>query len=98
MAAQLEGKRVAFLIANQGVEQVELTEPWRAVKSAGAEPVLVAPKPGLAHAMNHLAPGESFRVDVTVSDALDQNFDALVLPGGVANPDFLRTEPEAVRF
>jgi protease I len=96
--ALLAGRRIAFMIANEGAEQVELTEPWKAVEDAGGRPVLVAPKPGRAQAFNHLDKGNVFHVDVTVQDALEQEFDALVLPGGVANPDQLRTDPHAVRF
>ena len=98
MTSQLEGRRVAFLVANEGVEQVELTAPWEAVEHAGGQPVLVAPEPGYAQAFNHLDRADSFAVDVTVSDALGESFDALVLPGGVANPDRLRMQPKAVRF
>jgi protease I len=95
---QLHGRRVAFLVANEGVEQIELTAPWKAVERAGGQPILVAPEPGQTQAFNHLDRGDRFDVDVTVADALDQSFDALVLPGGVANPDHLRTLPHAVRF
>jgi protease I len=95
---QLQGRRVAFLVANEGVEQIELTAPWKAVEQAGGEPVLVSPESGKVQAFNHLAQGDTFAVDATVDDALVQTFDALVLPGGVANPDHLRTVPKAVRF
>src|SRR3954447_24527927 len=95
---ELAGKRVAFLVANEGVEQVELTEPWKAVERAGGAPVLVAPEAGKTQAFNHLDKGDSFDVDVTVDDAIGQSFDALVLPGGVANPDQLRMQPKAVHF
>jgi protease I len=98
MASALRGKRVAFLVANEGVEQVELSEPWAAVRAAGGDPVLVAPDSGDIQAFNHLDKGDQFPVDVTVDDAFEQSFDALVLPGGVANPDRLRMIPEAVRF
>jgi protease I len=98
MAAQLQHRRVAFLVANEGVEQVELTEPWNAVQEAGGEPVLVAPESGRVQAFNHLDRGDTFAVDVRVDDALGETFDALVLPGGVASPDHLRTLPKAVRF
>jgi protease I len=98
MAGSLQGKRIAFLTANEGVEQVELTEPWRAVKDAGGEPVLVAPKAGTVQAFNHLDKADAFPVDVAVEQADAAEFDALVLPGGVANPDQLRTQPAAVRF
>ncbi len=96
--AALEGRRVAFLVANEGVEEVELTQPWAAVSDAGGEPVLLAPKGGTVQAYNHLTPGEGFAVDVPLADAELDAFDALVLPGGVANADALRLSHEAVRF
>ncbi len=95
---ELKDKRVAFLVANEGVEQVELTEPLEAVRGAGAETELLAPDAGEVQAFNHLDKGERFEVDRTVGDADPSHFDALVLPGGVANPDQLRTKPEAVAF
>jgi len=98
MASQLDGRRVAFLVANEGVEQIELTEPWKAVENAGGQPVLVALEAGTVQAFNHLDRADTFPVDVSVEDAIDESFDALVLPGGVANPDQLRTHPKAVRF
>jgi protease I len=98
MANELKGKRIAFLVANEGIEQVELTEPWRAVKEAGGTPELVAPKPGRAQAMNHLDQADTFEVDRTVDSASADDYDGLVLPGGVANPDFLRTVKPAVAF
>jgi protease I len=98
MAEQLEGKRIAFLVANEGVEQVELTRPWDAVREAGAETELVAPDEGEVQAFNHLDKGDKFPVDRTVADANADEYDGLVLPGGVANPDILRTTPEAVQF
>jgi protease I len=98
MSNELEGARVAFLVANEGVEQVELTEPWQAVHAAGGEPVLVAPEAGEVQAFNHLDKGDSFPVDQIVADADPDAFVGLVLPGGVANPDQLRTEPDAVAF
>lgn len=94
----LDGKRVAFLVAQEGVEQVELTEPWKAVVQGGGRPVLVAPQSGEIQAFNHLDKGDQFHVDQTVADARPEEFDALVLPGGVANPDRLRMDPDAVRF
>ena len=96
MATQLQGKRVAFVVANEGIEQVELVEPWKAVEAAGGTPVLVAPGAGKVQAFNHLDKGDTFPVDVVAGDADAAGFDALVLPGGVANPDQLRTFPEAV--
>ncbi len=98
MAEELKGKRIAFLVANEGIEQVELTEPRKAVEAAGAETELVAPESGEVQAFNHLDKGDTFEVDVTAADADAGDYDGLVLPGGVANPDILRTEPEAVAF
>jgi len=98
MAGKLDGKRIAFLVANEGVEQVELTEPWKAVKESGGTPKLVALKSGKVQAFNHLDKGDTFEVDDTISKAKPDAYDALVLPGGVANPDRLRTEPKAVAF
>jgi protease I len=98
MAGVLDGREIAFLVANEGIEQVELTEPWRAVTEAGGRPVLVAPDAGEVQAFNHLDKGDRFPVDVTVAGADPHRFAGLVLPGGVANPDQLRTKPEAVAF
>jgi len=98
MAEKLQGKRVAFLMANEGVEQVELTEPLKAVQEAGAEAELIAPEAGEIQGFNHLDKADTFAVDETVGDVDADEFDALVLPGGVANPDQLRTKPEAVQF
>jgi protease I len=98
MSNELDGKRIAFLVANEGFEQVELAEPWKAVGNAGGQPVLVAPESGMAHGFNHLDRADSFKVDVPLAEAQPDAFDALVLPGGVANPDFLRMQPEAVHF
>jgi protease I len=97
MAQELSGKRIAFLVAPEGIEQVELTEPWQAVQDAGGEPVLVSTSTGEVQAFHHLDKADTFSVDATV-DAGADGFDALVLPGGVANPDYLRTQPEAVSF
>lgn len=98
MSSELQGKRVAFLVANEGVEQVELERPLAAVRDAGAEAELLAPEEGEVQAFNHLDKGDSFRADRAVGDADAGEYDALVLPGGVANPDQLRTKPEAVEF
>jgi protease I len=98
MANELQGQTVAFLVAPEGIEQVELTEPWKAIKGAGATPKLVSTKSGEAQAMNHLDKADTFTVDLTVDEASVDDFDALVMPGGVANPDFLRTEEKAVAF
>ncbi|MFC7590442.1 type 1 glutamine amidotransferase domain-containing protein [Nonomuraea antimicrobica] len=94
----LDGKTIAFLVAPEGVEQVELTEPWKAVKQAGGTPRLVSTAPGQIRAFDHLDRADTFAVDATVDDVDVASFDGLVLPGGVANPDILRTAPQAVRF
>jgi protease I len=98
MAKPLEGKKIAFLVANEGVEQVELTRPLDAVREAGAETELIAPEADEVQAFNHLDKADKFRVDHAVADAQAGDYDGLVLPGGVANPDILRTVPEAVQF
>ena len=94
----IQGKQVAFLVANEGIEQIELTEPWKAVEQAGGTPKLIAPKAGQAQAFNHLDKADTFNVDLTVDQAEPSAFDALVLPGGVANPDALRMDADAVGF
>jgi protease I len=98
MAGQLKGKRVAFLMANEGVEQVELTKPRKAIEEAGAQVDVIAPEAEQIQAVNHLDKADRFDVDKTVSDANADDYDAVVLPGGVANPDVLRTDEDAVRF
>jgi protease I len=97
VAGELQGKKVAFL-ATDGVEQIEYTEPRKAVEQAGAEANLVSLEPGEIQGFNHLDKGDRFPVDVEVSKASVDDYDGLVLPGGVANPDFLRANPDAVRF
>src|SRR3954454_9758351 len=97
MADELKGKKVAFL-ATEGVEQVELTEPWKAVEQAGGTPELVSVEDGEVQAFNHLDKADTFEVDRTVADADASDYDGLVLPGGVANPDFLRGDDDAVAF
>jgi len=94
MSNELAGRRIAFLVANVGVEQVELTSPWQAVKDAGGEPVLLAPEKEPVQT----EPAGSFDPDQAVGDVLAEDFAALVLPGGVANPDKLRLVPEAIAF
>ena len=94
----LAGKTVAFLVAPEGIEQVELTEPWKAVQDAGGTPRLVSTQAGEVQAYHHLDKGDTFPVDETVDAADADSFAALVLPGGVANPDALRTQPAAVAF
>src|ERR1700712_2453050 len=99
MSNELSGRRIAFLVANSGVEQVELTGPWQAVKDAGGEPVLLAPLQDTVRAVNHdIEPGDTFEPDLAVADASVSDFAALVLPGGVASPDKLRLVTEAVEF
>jgi protease I len=98
VANELSGLRVAFLTANEGVEQAELTTPWQAVKDAGGTPELLAPKAGEVQAFNHLDKGSTFTVDRKLADATPGEYDGVVLPGGVANPDQLRTKGSAIRF
>ncbi|MEU4527223.1 type 1 glutamine amidotransferase domain-containing protein [Micromonospora ureilytica] len=97
MAATLQGKRIAFLAAD-GVEEVEYVQPREAVENAGATAELVSLKPGSIQSFNHLDHSKTYDVDVTVDKVDAAGYDALVLPGGVANPDFLRGDPDAVRF
>lgn len=97
MTKQLEGKRIAILVDN-GFEQVELTGPRDALIKAGAEVELVSPQEEEVQGMDHDEKGEMFEVDVVLSDAEAAKYDALVLPGGVANPDALRINEEAVAF
>jgi protease I len=98
MSESLNGKKVAFLVANEGIEQVELTEPWKAVEEAGGSPELIALESGEAQAFNHLDKADTFPVDKTVAEADAGDYDGLVLPGGVANPDNLRMDSDAVAF
>ncbi len=94
----LSGLRVAFLVANEGIEELELTEPWSAVTRAGGRAELLAPKAGEVQCFRHLDRSVTRTVDHVVADASADDYDALVLPGGVANADQLRTEPAAVHF
>jgi protease I len=94
----LQGKTVAFLVAPEGVEQVELTDPWQAVVEAGGTPRLVSTQAGRVRAFNHLDRGDTFAVDDVVDKVSAADYDALVLPGGVANPDALRQHADAVAF
>ena len=98
MTEALSGKTIAFAVANEGIEQVELEKPWDAVRAAGGTPVLIAMEGGTAQAFNHLDKGDTFDVDTTFAEASVSDYDGLVLPGGVANPDTLRTDADAVRF
>jgi protease I len=95
--ADLSGKRIAFL-ATDMVEQVELTEPWKAVVEAGARPELVSLEAGEIQGFDHYDKADTFPVDATVQEANADDYDALVLPGGVGNPDTLRTDENAVEF
>jgi len=97
MGTELKNKRVAFL-ATDGVEQVELTEPWKAVEKAGGEPELISLDTGEIQGFNHRDKGDTFPVDKTVKDADASEYDGLVLPGGVVNPDRLRTDAKAMAF
>jgi protease I len=96
--AQLEGKTIAFLTAQEGVEEIELTKPWKAVQDAGGTPKLLAPQSGEVQTFNHLDKSAAYPVDESLEDAHAESYDALVLPGGVANPDQLRTDERAIRF
>ena len=93
----LSGKRVAIL-ATDGVEQVELTEPRKALDSAGANTKVVSPKPGSIKGWNHTNWGDPIKVDITLENTSPDDYDALLLPGGVMNPDHLRTNTNAVNF
>jgi protease I len=98
VASELQGKKIAFLVALEGAEQVELTEPWEAVKNAGGTPELLSTNSSEVQAFNHLDKADKFPVDRVVSEASASEYDGLVLPGGVANPDFLRMDQDAVGF
>lgn len=93
----IAGKKVAFLLTD-GVEQVELTSPWNAVKEAGGEPTLVAPKSGKLQGYDGTEKGSTFAVDITAADANAADFHALVIPGGVVNADHLRVDKDAQAF
>jgi protease I len=97
VANKLQGKRVAFL-ATDMVEQVELTEPWQALEAEGAELVLVSLREGEIQGFEHHDKADTFKVDRTVEVASADDYDALVVPGGVGNPDELRTDENAVGF
>ena len=97
MADELQGKKIAIL-ATDGVEQVELTEPRKAIEQAGAQTALLSLEEGEILAFNHLDRGDKFPVDKAVADASPDDYDGLVIPGGVANGDFLRADEDAVRF
>jgi protease I len=94
----LSGRTIAFLVAPEGIEQVELTDPWAAVEKAGGTPRLLSTEGGEVQAFEHLDRADTFPVDALVSDADPTAYDGLVLPGGVANPDALRLDEDAVAF
>ena len=93
-----DDKKIAFLVASEGIEKAELVEPWQALMDAGQTPVLMSPEDGEVQLFEHLDKANTQAVDVTVSKARVDDYDALVLPGGVANPDRLRTDEGAVSF
>ena len=97
MARKLEGKKVAILVAN-GFEQVEMTKPREALDEAGAETKIVSLKSGQIQGMNHADKGDKFDVDLTVNEARPEEFDALMIPGGLLNPDALRSDEDALEF
>ena len=97
MAKELEGKRVAILVAT-GFEQVEMTKPREALEEAGAETKIVSTKSGKIQGMNHAEKGDEFEVDLTLDDANPKDFDALLIPGGLLNPDEMRQEGKALDF
>lgn len=97
MSDELKGKRVAILVAD-GFEQVEMTEPRKALDQAGARTEIVSPASGEVQGWNHDEKAQKFRVDTALKAARAGDYDALLLPGGVMNPDHLRTKPEAVEF
>jgi protease I len=94
---ELSGKHVAILVAD-GFEQVEMTEPRQALEKAGASVDLISPATGKVRGFKHDEPGDAFPIDVSLNDAQADNYDALMLPGGVANPDKLRIIPRAIEF
>jgi protease I len=97
MAEQLNGQRIAVLAA-RGFEQEELLQPVQALKGAGAQVEVVSPDGGTVRAWNHTDWGQEVSVDVPLDDAAPESYDGLLLPGGVMNPDRLRTNPKAVAF
>jgi len=97
MSNELNGKRVAILVTN-GFEQVEMVKPRKALDEAGAKTDLISPMKGEVQGWNHEEKGDKFRVDVDLNSADPEDYDALMLPGGVMNPDRLRMIPRAVQF
>ena len=97
MASHLKGKKIAILVAD-GFEQVELTEPRKALQDAGADTKVVSPADGRVKGWNHKDWGDEISVDIALKSASADDFDALLLPGGVMNPDHLRMDRDAIRF
>ena len=97
MAGKLDGKKVAILVAD-GFEQVEMTKPREALDDAGAETKIVSLKTGKIQGMNHMEKGDKFDVDLSLNDARPEEFDALMIPGGLYNPDALRSNEDALDF
>jgi deglycase len=97
MDKKLDGKKVAILVAD-GFEQVEMTKPREALKEAGAETKIVSPSSGKIQGMNHADKGDQFDVDIELKNAHPEEFDALMIPGGLMNPDQLRSTEEALEF
>jgi protease I len=97
MSKSLQGKKIAFLLTD-GFEQIEFTKPWEEIKNAGAEVFLISPKIDDVQGFHHDKKGDKFKVDVQVEDAIAMEYDGLVIPGGVFNPDALRTDQAAVGF
>jgi protease I len=98
MAGKLDGKKIAFLTADEGVEQIELESPWDAIKGEGAEVELISLGGDEVQGFEHLDKGKTFPADHKVADVSADDYDGLVLPGGVANPDQLRTDDDATSF
>ncbi len=97
MSNLLQDKKIAFMVADSGVEQVELTRPWQMVVDSGGAPTLVSPSGGRVQAFNNdVEPGDQLPSDLTVDEAQEAEFDALVLPGGTTNADQLRLVKKAV--
>src|SRR4051794_21935600 len=96
--SELNGKKIAILTANEGVEQVEYEKPRQALEDAGATVELIAPEKGEVQMFNHLDKADTFDAEKAVADASADDYDGLMLPGGVANPDNLRADSDAVRF
>jgi protease I len=94
---KLDGKKIAFIAAD-GVEQIELTEPWKAVEQEGGQPELISIESGEIQGFNHLDKGDTFKVDKSIGEVSPDDYDNVVLPGGVANPDFLRGNEKVVSF